>query len=296
MELATTRTSIWYRSACALTIASGLYFIWANRFLPLQDYPDWLYQGYLFSKFLIGHPLPEYTLKTYPIPDATATFLIGILNLVVSPEASGKVALSLSLCSFVASSIYLFKSFNPSEENLLLYLPLVLAINDWFFFGNIAYYFALSILFLFFGYVIRRLDDLRTANVPIIFTLLTALFFTHLIPYFEACVFSAILFLRTEEPGDLSTADYSHRVLRTFSDMVLDRAASLRRTIGQCLGLVARSTYNCRRSYLSILFVLEFFALPKPRRHGCADGGNFQSSLAFGDCRHCLRGCMACPP
>ena len=39
-------------AAAGCVLASALLFVWGHRFLPLQDYPDWLLQGELFADLL----------------------------------------------------------------------------------------------------------------------------------------------------------------------------------------------------------------------------------------------------
>ncbi len=57
-----------YQAILALFLLNSIWFIWSHRFLPLQDYPDWLYQGFILSKF-IRHAHPTaFSLKLYPIP------------------------------------------------------------------------------------------------------------------------------------------------------------------------------------------------------------------------------------
>jgi hypothetical protein len=187
--------SLAYRAIVAVTILGGLWFIWSNRFLPLQDYPDWLYQGFLFSRFLIGHAPAQYSIRPYPVPDTALTVIIGLLSVVTAPEVAGKIVLSLFLGSFVLSSIYLLKAFNRCERNPLLYLPLILAFNCWFFHGNVAYYFGLSVFFLFCGYVVRRLGNLEAINGIAVYVVFTILFFTHLMSYLAAGIFITVVFL-----------------------------------------------------------------------------------------------------
>jgi len=117
----------------------------------------------------------------------------------MAPETSGRVVLSALFCLFVSASIYLLRSFNKSELNVFLYLSFILGINCWFWFGNISYYCGLSLLFIFIGYLARRVDKLEKIDSRCLFGLLLVLFFTHLIPYLEAGLFLAVLILLSNE-------------------------------------------------------------------------------------------------
>ena len=63
---------------------------------PLQDFNEWIYQGWLVGQLLRGEDLP-FGLKPWPVPNAAAQALLGLLNLPLGPRAAGLAYLTLYL-------------------------------------------------------------------------------------------------------------------------------------------------------------------------------------------------------
>ena len=176
-----------FRAVLTLTLANALWFIWSNRFIPMSDYPDWVYQGWIFSRILRGAPLAHYTLKHYPVPNATlVTMVMGTLGLATSPESAGKIVLSLILVLFVAGSVQMLRSLRRSERNPLLLIPLLLTLNSYFFWGEISFLCGIGLFFLYCGWLFRRLDNFDSIPVLAFTGWSIVLFFSHLLPYLSA--------------------------------------------------------------------------------------------------------------
>ncbi|MHB9155608.1 MAG: hypothetical protein ACYC5N_07940 [Endomicrobiales bacterium] len=110
-------------AAYALFTLSALAFIWGYRFLPLQDYPDWLLQGSLFSRLFQGHLPAQYQFIPYPVPNSASTFFLGLFNLGFSPLVSGKIFLTLTVLLFVSGSLYLLNARGNGMKTPLGYVP-----------------------------------------------------------------------------------------------------------------------------------------------------------------------------
>src|ERR1700740_2952858 len=54
------RGNVLFRCAFATCVASALVLIWAHRFLPISDYPDWVFEGSIVANLLRGNPQPSY--------------------------------------------------------------------------------------------------------------------------------------------------------------------------------------------------------------------------------------------
>ena len=91
--------------------------------------------------------------------------------------------------AFVLGSLYFLTSLQV-RESPLLYVPLVLCFNSFFFWGYCSYYLALGMFFFFCGYLIRTG---RAANRALVAVMLVVLFMTHLLPYLAALSLIAIL-------------------------------------------------------------------------------------------------------
>ena len=185
--------SLAFRAAAASVMVNGLWFVWSNRFIPNADFPDWLFQGHLVSLLLGGQRLPgSYTLHHYPVANSIPTVAMGAGDLLLTPEAMGKLLMSVVLIFFALASIYLLKSFNSSEENPALLVPLLYLFNCWFFFGELSYLIGLALLFLLSGYLFRRLDVPERASPLVVAAIFIALFFAHPIPFVIAGLETAL--------------------------------------------------------------------------------------------------------
>lgn len=163
-------------------ILSSLIFVWSNRFLPLQDYPDWLFQGFIFSE-LIKSNFVHFSIAGYPVPNSLSTYFLGLLNFVFSPEISGKIILSALLLIFPGSLIYFFKYFEKKKSFLIL-LIFALTFNNSFFKGNINFLFGLSFLFVGIAYILRKNFIFRNSDIFFISILSIVIFFSHGVIFF----------------------------------------------------------------------------------------------------------------
>jgi len=174
-------------------VIGALALIWGHRFLPISDYPDWIFEGSLAAKILQGITLPAYSVKHYPVPYAGTVGLLGLLDLVFSPEVSGKLVLSLCVVLFAASSIYLLKSIRHNADNPLLLIPSLFLTNTFFFWGELTYLLGLSLFFFYCGYLFRRIYRSEALSWWFITTVSIALFFFHFIPYATAILVTITL-------------------------------------------------------------------------------------------------------
>ena len=187
--------SLPFRLAMVLTFANAIWFVWSNRFLLLGDYPDSVYQGWLFARLLTGQSPAGYTVARYPVPNSTVTVAIGILDLIFQPEISGKLVVTLGIALFILGSLYLLKSLNGSERNPILFATALFVFNGFLLCGELAYFIGLGVFFLYAGYLIRRLRWLGNINPAIVLVASCALFFTHIADYAAAILVSAAIVL-----------------------------------------------------------------------------------------------------
>jgi hypothetical protein len=188
--------SVELRALTAIVLANGLWFIWSNRFIPSQDYPDWIYQGFLFTRRLGGALLPGFSLKAYPVPNSIPTVAMGVAGLAVAPEMTGKLVMSAAIFLFVFAPFYLFKSAKIAERNPVYLVPLLFVFNCWFFFGELSYLIGLGLLFLYAGYILRRFDEKEQVSGWIVFASLLAMFFAHPIPFAIGLLLSLFYFIK----------------------------------------------------------------------------------------------------
>ena len=190
-----------FRITFAACILTALALIWSYRFLPLSDYPDWVFEGTVVAKLLRGKALASYSFKRYPVPYSGTVATLGLLDLILAPEISGKIVLSLSVILMALSSTYLLRSLRRDVANPLLLIPLLFLLNTFFFWGELAYLFALSILFLYCGYLFRRFYSSQPINWWLVAAASITTFLFHFVPYATALLVTLTLILvetRTE--------------------------------------------------------------------------------------------------
>lgn len=196
------RQRVVFRAASAACIASALALIWGHRFLPLSDYPDWIFEGSITTQLIQGKASASYTFKHYPVPYSAVVVLLGILDFIFSPEVSGKVVLSLCIILLALGSTYLLRSVAQDASNPLLLIPMLFLLNTYFFWGELNYILGLSILFFYCGYLFRRVYRQESINWPLVASALVALFFCHFITYSIALLIT-MTFILTESRREL---------------------------------------------------------------------------------------------
>jgi len=179
-------------TACIINV---LVLIWAHRFLPLSDYPDWVFEGSVVAALLQGKALASYTFNHYPVPNAAAVALIGVLDLALSPEVSGKVVLSLCALLLALSSVYFLKSLRLEATNPLLLVPLLFLPNTFFFWGELSYILGLSLFLFYGGYLFRRIYRKESVNWWLVNGVSVGLFFCHFLSYATAILVTLMLFI-----------------------------------------------------------------------------------------------------
>jgi hypothetical protein len=200
------RQRILFRSTFAACVISALILIWGHRFLPISDYPDWVFEGSIVAELIHGIAPASYSFKHYPVPYSGTVALLGVLDLVVPPETSGKIVLSLCVILLALSSTYLLTSLSNDTENPLMLIPLLFLLNTFFFWGELAYLFALSVFFFYCGYLFRRIYRSEPINWWVVGGVSIAMFFFHFLPYATAILVTlALIFAesRTELLGPL---------------------------------------------------------------------------------------------
>jgi hypothetical protein len=176
-----------------LVILNALCFVWGYRFLPLQDYPDWLYQGTLLSQAIKGTLSEHYRVVPYPVPNAISTLLIGLLGLVFRPEVAGKLTLTLYVLTFIAGSAYLFTS-TGGRLGPVFCIPLALLFSGFFFHGYLSYLLALCPLFFGIGYLLRQHEERASVSVGVVLAASLLLYLSHALAYAAWLVFLGLFF------------------------------------------------------------------------------------------------------
>ncbi|MFH1367773.1 MAG: hypothetical protein ABII64_01475 [Elusimicrobiota bacterium] len=176
---------------------NSLFYIWFYRFLPLQDYPDWLFQGLLFSKALKGQLMEGYRLIGYPVANSLSTVFIGLFALLFNIEISGKILLSAYALVFIAGSFYMLNSLAGRDNHPFHYAAFLFLFNCFFFAGNINYVIGLGILFFGMGYILRNAQTPEKIGVIPVLLASVLLFYSHAVIFMVYLFFAGLFALST---------------------------------------------------------------------------------------------------
>ena len=168
---------MWFWIFAALLTGNALLIVTSPNPPMLQDYPDWVYQGVLFAKLLTRHPVSDYMLKPYPVPNSLTTVGVGVLTLLVGWQVAAKLWLVLVLAALGAACVRLIGRLGGENGAVLpVFACSVIAGLD-FWDGSINFQLSLAFLLVLLGHLLRpNAGGTRTG------VLLLLCFFTHMLP------------------------------------------------------------------------------------------------------------------
>jgi hypothetical protein len=118
-------------------------------YTPLEDLPEWIYQGYLFNKLASGAPSPDFFLKTYPVPYALFQTITSACLIFFSPMTTTRIVAFLfaGLSLYAINRLIARYRLDPFVAWPLLVSTIVL--NAPFWNGYMGYQFGLTIIVLY---------------------------------------------------------------------------------------------------------------------------------------------------
>ncbi|HVZ39970.1 MAG TPA: hypothetical protein VHI13_11890 [Candidatus Kapabacteria bacterium] len=157
-------------------------FIFAFRFIPLQDYPEWLYHGVLLERMATGgHGAEGYMLADCIPPNSISTIAIATLHLLFPQELAGKLFLVASMWLLYAGIIRFMRITLRGCDTMIAWMALLLAFNYSFWLGNLSFYAGLGIaLYGAHLLLVRR----WAASVPGSMLLVTLAYLSHFFAWF----------------------------------------------------------------------------------------------------------------
>ncbi len=174
------RFVIWFTIIAGLTCVAC---IWVWPFLPSVNYPIWIHDGQVFSQLLRHQAAFCYGFVHFPVPNSIFVVTIGLLDLILAPETSGKVFLSLYVLLFILGSYRLVSSMTTRRDSPLLLLPLLFVFQRCIWQGEISFGFSLPLLFFAVAYVLKAPSQLKTHHYWVFAGFSVFLFFSHAIAY-----------------------------------------------------------------------------------------------------------------
>lgn len=180
------RFIIWF----ALAVTGGwVAFVWAYRFLPMEDYPLWIHAGGVFSQLIRKQAASVYSIVRWPVPNTAFVGICGLLNLLLDPETSGKIFLSFCIVLFALGSYRLVGSMTTRRDSPLFFLPLLYVFHRAIWMGELSFSFGLGILFFAMAHVCSPRDRLRATDLWVVAGFSLLIFFSHGISYFCWLIF-----------------------------------------------------------------------------------------------------------
>ncbi len=142
-------------AAAVVVLLALVTLLWYTPYLPLQDFPEWVFQGRLVGDALAGN-LPAaagYTVAWFPPPpDIAVSALLGLLGLVMPALMAGRLVVVLIALVFVSGWWYFFTRINA--DNPFRWAGLLFACGYFFYMGFLSYVLGLGILFYALGWLL----------------------------------------------------------------------------------------------------------------------------------------------
>ncbi|MGO9672845.1 MAG: hypothetical protein ACLPSF_01515 [Methylocella sp.] len=184
----------------AVLLLFALLWMAVSRIPLLQDFPGWVYQGYILSNLIKSVPefVERFGVFPYPVPNSIAQFIMGWLGLVMSPVATARVLLIGYLMAGASLAFLTSRTSSGLNRPMITLVFLMLFVfSSCFWTGNINYQIALIILWAYLYFITRRqpLSHLGHGGTSIViffshFVIYTAFmvlyFFVYLLPVFNA--------------------------------------------------------------------------------------------------------------
>lgn len=155
-----------------VALALGLF---APPYLPLQDYNEWIYQGYIAARMLLHTIDGPFSFVHYPVPNSLVQALLAGLDLVLPPLFSGAFVIGLYVVLAVTAGWKLAHRISAQYGVDYFLVLLVFAyFNSTFWNGYINYQFGIVLLSFFL-----LLDAEQRRSPALVLAFSVAAFFTH---------------------------------------------------------------------------------------------------------------------
>jgi hypothetical protein len=165
--------------AIFITVAN-VALIWAFRFLPLYDYPVWLYEVRIMRA--LSDPLfsSTYEIVRAPVPNLGFVGPIWLLSFLMPLEVAGKVFLTVCVIGLPWSFLYSVRAVSSTVNSWAEYFGFPFSFSLYFFSGQ-AFLFGLTIMLLGIGFFLPRIETGRLHHWLFVSLILLLLYFVHAI-------------------------------------------------------------------------------------------------------------------
>lgn len=175
-------------AAALLAVVGAAAAALLHRAPPLQDLPEWMFQGWLLKELALGHAhvgaVAE--LVNFPVPNALLQALLAVLNFVCDPLTAGKVAVLLYLAGGYAVIIVTSRR-APVElrGSLQVLLVVLILLSQLFWNGYLAYQLGLIVLAALLLWIQQpsQHNATRLPQPVLLAAFGMVMFFTHAVAY-----------------------------------------------------------------------------------------------------------------
>jgi hypothetical protein len=159
------------------------------RFLPVFDYPQWLYQASVIKNF--AHYSNWYTLNWIPVPNWGSAILLSLFTSILGIELSGKVVLALYAFFLVITFAYLVRGITGRASSFEYIGPL-LVYNYFFYNGFLSFTIGIPILLAALGFLSRLSPKPNRREIIILSILSVSAYLCHLVIWIPISVYVLI--------------------------------------------------------------------------------------------------------
>jgi hypothetical protein len=167
-----------HETLAALITLANITLIWSHRFLPLYDYPIWLYEVRIMRAIAMEPFASLYEWSLAPVPNVGFIVPVWLMSFLVPIETAGKIFLSLCVVGLPWSFWFLIRRVSTASQTPVAFAAFPFAFNIFFFGGN-AFLAGVIVLFVMMGCYFPRLKNLHGKDFLLLSMLLLLLYFTH---------------------------------------------------------------------------------------------------------------------
>ncbi len=191
--------------AMLLTVGN-LLVVWAFRFLPLFDYPIWLYEVRIMRA--LSEPMfsNRYELAAAPVPNLGFVGPVWMLSFFFPLEVCGKIVISLCVAAFPWAVRHCVKAMSGGAESPAAYIGFPYAFNIYFFGAN-GFLVGLILALIVLASFVPRVNQMSNRQFVVLSLLLLLVYFAHLM---------AFALLTMALAGAMLAQEASRRNLRLF--------------------------------------------------------------------------------
>ena len=176
-----TKRDVFLIAAILITVAN-IILVWAFRFLPLFDYPIWLYEVRIMRAISEPQFMAAYDLVRVPVPNLGFVVPVYFLSFIVSIEVAGKIFLSLCVVGLPWSFWFAVRKLSNNPNTPIAFAAFPFAFSIYFYSGQ-AFLLGLIVLLLMIGSFLPRFEQFSVRDWILLSLCLVLSYFIHALSF-----------------------------------------------------------------------------------------------------------------